>query len=199
MAAENWLYSARVILTREGGFVNDPNDPGGATNMGITIGTLSDALGRRATVEDVKNLTEGAALKIYRDRYWDKVRADKLPIGVDLAVFDAAVMHGPAKAAMLLQSALGVADDGIVGPITIAAAQEADPGKVIRHMQKARIAFMQRLSTWEHYKVGWPRRVNAVTETALVMIPALVPEEVTPAPSPGWLATLVALIRGVQR
>lgn len=197
MAAENWLYSARVILTREGGFVDDPNDT--PTNMGITIGTLSDALGKRATVEDVKNLTEGAALKIYRDRYWDKVRADKLPTGIDLAVFDAAVMHGPGRAAMFLQKALGVADDGIVGPITIAAAQEADPAKVIRHMQEARIAFMRRLSKWEHYKVGWPRRVGIVTETALAMLPHPAPEKVAPIAPSGWLATLVALIRGVQR
>src|SRR5687767_1827204 len=97
MAADNFDASLKFVLQFEGGFVDHPKDPGGATNLGVTIHTLSAVLGRPATKAEVKALTPKTVAPIYRQRYWDKVRGDDLPLGVDLAVFDFGVHSGPKR------------------------------------------------------------------------------------------------------
>jgi lysozyme family protein len=98
-----------LVLNHEGGYVDHPKDPVGATNLGVTIGTLSGWLGRKATKAEVKALTVKDVAPIYRHNYWDKVRGKDLPAGLDYAVFDFAVNSGPFKAASSLQTILGVA------------------------------------------------------------------------------------------
>jgi hypothetical protein len=109
------------VLWHEGGYADNPRDPGGATNLGITIATLGEWRGRAVTKADVKALTREEAAAIYRARYWKRVRGDALPAGLDLAVFDFAVNSGPARAVKALQRELGVAQDGLVGPVTLGA------------------------------------------------------------------------------
>ncbi len=156
-----------LVFQHEGGFVNHPRDPGEATKFGITRQTLARTRGRPASVEDVRRLTRDEAASIYRRFYWDAVRADELPPGVDLAVFDLAVNSGPARAARMLQNVLGVEPDGIVGPDTIRAASEADPFKVIRRLTRARLGFLSRLVIWPVFGRGWRRRALAIEQQAL--------------------------------
>ncbi|MBL0406333.1 glycoside hydrolase family 108 protein [Microvirga aerilata] len=159
--------SLALVLRHEGGFVRHPRDPGGATNLGITRQTLSRARGRSASVDDVRHLTQEEAASIYRRFYWDAVLADELPPGLDLAVFDFAVHSGPAKAARTLQGLLGVQADGVVGPVTLEAARQADAGDAIRRLTRARLGFLSRLGVWPVFGRGWRRRVLSVEQEAL--------------------------------
>jgi lysozyme family protein len=162
-----------LVLQHEGGFVNHPRDPGGATNFGITRETLSRSRGRPASVEDVRRLTREEAASIYRSLYWRTVRADELPLGLDLAVFDLAVNSGPKRAVTMLQSVLGVAADGLIGPVTIKAANRADPAETVRRLTRARLGFLSRLATWPVFGRGWRRRVLAVEQEALRLAASL--------------------------
>ena len=155
------------VLRHEGGFVQHPRDPGGATKYGITRQTLSRAKKRPVSINDVRRLSRKEAIAIYRQLYWDPVRADELPPGLDLAVFDLAVNSGPVRAVTMLQRALGVEADGILGPVTLGAAREADVQETIRRLTKTRLGFLGRLATWPVFGLGWRRRVLAVEQEAL--------------------------------
>ena len=156
------------VLRHEGGYADHPSDPGGATNMGITIGTLSDWIGRPASKQDVRDLTQADAAGIYRAKYWQPIRGDALPPGVDLAVFDLAVNSGVGRAVKMLQGALGVAQDGTIGPVTLAALAKA-PGQatVIIDLCAARMRFLRSLKTWPTFGKGWTRRVEEVEAAAM--------------------------------
>jgi lysozyme family protein len=154
------------VLQSEGGFVQHPLDPGGATNLGITWRTLAAWRGRPVSAADVRKLGRDEAAAIYRARYWDAVRGDELPAGIDLAVFDIAVNSGPARAVRLLQRALAVDEDAILGPRTLAAARVADPGRLIADLTLLRLGFLSRLATWRAFGRGWRARVLAVERRA---------------------------------
>lgn len=156
------------VLRHEGGYVDHPADPGGATNLGITLATLSDWRGRPVTKQEVRDLTVAEAGAIYHARYWQPIRGDALPPGIDLAVFDWAVNSGPARAARGLQSVLGVAQDGEIGPVTLAAlARAPGPVTVITDLCDARMRFLRGLAGWPTFGKGWTRRVGEVEEAAL--------------------------------
>lgn len=165
MAARNFAAALAHVLRQEGGYVDHPADPGGATNLGITQGTLAAWRGRAVNKDEVRALGREEAGAIYRARYWDAVRADTLPAGVDLSVFDCAVNSGPSRATRLLQRALGVAEDGLIGPATQAALDRADPAALIGAFTAARLAFLEQLSTFPVFGRGWRRRL-AATEAA---------------------------------
>lgn len=165
--ASRFHRAVELVLRHEGGFVHHPRDPGGATKFGITRETLFRVRGCPVSVEDVRELTRLEAIAIYRRLYWDALRADELPSGIDLAVFDIAVNSGPARAARMLQTILAVPADGIVGPATLKAAWRADPTETIRRLTRARLGFLGRLATWPVFGRGWRRRVLAVEQGAL--------------------------------
>ncbi len=167
MGASRFHQAVELVLQHEGGFVDHPRDPGGATKFGITRETLSRARGRPVSIDDVRALTRAEAVAVYQRLYWDAVRADELPSGIDLAVFDLAVNSGPVRAARMLQNVLGVPADGIVGPVTLKAAQHADPAETIRRLTRARLGFLGRLAAWPVFGRGWRRRVLAVEQGAL--------------------------------
>lgn len=163
------------LIKREGGFVDDPVDRGGATNMGITIGTLSSWLGRRATVEEVRNLTRAEAEAIYRQRYWSGPGFDRLPIDQRVAVnaFDAGVMSGPKRAIRWLQEVLrdlgGTLDvDGALGPETLRVALQVQERVGVRALNNAyadrRQAFYDQIvlrdPSQARFRNGWRNRVN---------------------------------------
>ncbi len=156
-----------LVLQHEGGFVQHLQDPGGATKFGITRETLSRARGRPVAIDDVRRLTREAAVSIYRHLYWDAVRADGLPPGLDLAVFDLAVNSGPARAVAMLQRVVGVEADGIVGPVTLAAAWKSDAADTIRRLTRNRLGFLSRLAAWPVFGRGWRRRVFRTEQEAL--------------------------------
>ena len=110
MASTSFPGAVALVLAHEGGFVDHAHDPGGATNLGITRATLEQARGGPASRAEVRRLSVGEAKTIYRRFYWDPIRADDLPAGLDLAVFDFAVHSGPGRSVKSLQAVLGVAD-----------------------------------------------------------------------------------------
>ncbi len=158
-----------LLREHEGGFVNNPRDPGGPTNMGITIATFRSFIKRDGTVADLKAMTFEQAAVVYRAHYWDKVRGDDLPHGVDYAVFDFAVNSGPSRASKFLQKIVGVEQDGEIGPITLGATKSKDPATVSAALCDNRLAWMRTLRTWSTFKNGWTRRVKEVRAHSLVL------------------------------
>lgn len=171
---QNFDAALTAVLKHEGGFVNHPKDPGGATNKGITIGTLKrlgidvDGDGD-SDIVDLKALRHEHVARVYRLFYWDAVKADLLPSGVDYTAFDFAVNSGPSRAAKHLQAALGVEQDGDIGPGTIAAMAKADPAKVIDAIYASRMRFLRGLKTWPTFGKGWTRRVDDVRSMSLAL------------------------------
>ncbi len=155
------------VLLFEGGYVDHPSDPGGATNMGITIGTLADWRNTPVTKDDVKNLTLQEAGQIYKARYWDACRCDEMPDGIAFMLFDAAVNHGPNRASRFLQQAAGVADDGIIGPQTMGAVLDKDADELIEEYAARRMHFYGQLSTFSVFGLGWSRRLMSAIALAL--------------------------------
>ena len=158
-----------LILASEGGFVDDPQDPGGATNLGITLNTLSGWLGRLASLAEVKALTPATVAPIYRADYWNAAHCGACAAGVDLMVFDEAVNQGVGRAIRALQAAVGVAADGAFGPATLAAVKAADPAATINAIAASREAFYRSLPTFAHFGKGWLARVARTQAAALVM------------------------------
>lgn len=164
MAASSFAPALVRVLAHEGGYSNHPADPGGPTMRGITQ-RVYDAFRRTAGLpaRPVRAITEDELRAIYRRQYWDAVRADDLPQGLDYCVFDAAVNSGPAQAAKWLQRALGISADGQVGALTLDAARAApDLRHVIDEMCDRRLAMLRALKTWPVFGTGWARRVGDV-------------------------------------
>jgi len=149
-----------TLLKHEGGFSDHAADPGGKTRYGITEAVAREA-GYRG---DMRELPLDLAKRIYKDRYWDAVRADELPEAVRYAVFDAAVNSGPRQAILWLQRAVGVKDDGVIGPQTLAAVRAADPERLLRQMLAQRLRFMTNLPNWGSFSRGWARRIADLME-----------------------------------
>ena len=158
-----------MVLKHEGGFVDHPKDPGGATNMGVTLGTYEQWMGRSVTIAEMKALTADDVAPIYRKNYWDRVRGDDLPSGVDWSVFDWAVNSGPSRSAKALQKIVMVTRDGAIGPKTLYAVANQEPDKIIDAMHTARQRFYERLSTFDTFGRGWSRRNTETREAALLM------------------------------
>ena len=170
MVATNFQRAVDHVLASEGGYVDHPHDPGGATNHGITRATLAQYRGREISKPDMRALGLVEATAIYRQNYWNAVRADALPGGVDFAVFDCAVNSGPRRAILLLQEALGVARDGIIGPATLGAAGTGDSAALVNRYCALRLAFLGRLPTARIFGNGWRKRVEAVQRNALALV-----------------------------
>lgn len=166
------------VLDHERGFVDDPKDPGGATNMGITYKTLArwrDVSPRSITPDDVKNMTREEAVAIYHAMYWDAVRADKLPPALAYAAFDFAVNSGPLRAVKELQKLIGTTADGLIGGHTLRRIDAfPDKADLVNKYADARLAFMRRIkhpktkaSLWARFGRGWSKRVEDVRRRSL--------------------------------
>ena len=166
---DNFEESLAHVLKHEGGYVDHPKDPGGATNLGCTKKVWEEWIGHEVTKDDIKALTIADVSPLYKARYWDKCRCDDLPRGVDFAVFDLAINSGVGRASKLLQRAVGVAADGAIGPATLAAVADANPRELATKICELRLAFLQVLPTWETFGKGWGRRVKETEKTAFNM------------------------------
>lgn len=163
---------------REGGYVNHPADPGGATNHGISLryaktrGTMFD-LDRDGDVDadDIRLVTRETAGPAYRADFWNAVRGDELPAGIDHVVFDFAVNSGPGRAIRFLQAASGVVADGVFGPKTLAAVSRPERREsIIEGVCSARLAWMRTLPNWLDFRRGWTRRVEEVRAEGYQMV-----------------------------
>ena len=174
MAAENYEKCLAMILHQEGGYVNHPKDPGGMTNLGVTKRVYEDWVGYSVSEHTMQNLTEEDVAPIYKKNYWDRIKADELPSGLDLCVFDFGVNAGTGRAAKYLQNLIGTVADGGIGPNTLRAlANYVDSEGVesaIKNYQAERQYYYEKLKTIETFGRGWTRRVEETTESALEMI-----------------------------
>jgi lysozyme family protein len=170
MAASSYDEALRRLLVHEGGYANHPADPGGPTNFGITLADYRKYVKADADTADVKAMRVGEAKAIYRKRYWDALRCDELPPGVDYAAFDYGVNSGIARAGKVLRRCLGLADtNGRVTDEVIGAARHADAARLIAAICDERLAFLRTLKAWSVFGRGWERRVGEVRAAALVM------------------------------
>ena len=170
MAAQNYQKCLDMTLHHEGGYVNHPKDPGGETNLGVTKRVYEDWGGTK----DMKDLEVEDVAPIYRKNYWDRIKADDLPSGLDLCVFDFGVNAGTGRAAKYLQTMIGTVADGGIGPNTLRAlanyVESEGVESTIKNYQAERQSYYERLSTFETFGRGWTRRVKETTESALEMI-----------------------------
>jgi len=166
----NYDKCLETILHHEGGYVNHPKDPGGETNLGVTKRVYQEHGGTK----DMKNLLVEDVAPIYKKGYWDKIKGDDLPGGLDLCVFDFGVNAGPGRAAKFLQSMIGTTVDGGIGPNTLAKVEEyvRENGEheTVKKYQEMRQKYYEQLSTFATFGKGWTRRVEETTKLALDII-----------------------------
>ena len=166
----NFPASLALVLKSEGKFSNDARDPGGMTMLGVTKLNWETWVKRSVDEAEMRSLTPELVTPLYKQRYWDACKCSDLPRGVDYAVFDAAVNMGPGRAARLLQAALEVKADGIIGRATIAAATAADPVELLEAFSLGKEAFYQSLPTFGVFGKGWLNRVAHVQDAAEQMM-----------------------------
>ena len=171
MAVKGFKRSLAAVLVHEGGNVDDPRDSGGRTSHGITQ-RVYDGYRRRQGREprDVYAMSQAERDSIYRQQYWNAVKGDDLPSGLDYVVFDGAVNSGPGQSIKWLQRALGARYtgkvDGVMGAVTLDAVDaHPDHDALIAAICARRMAFLRALRTWRTFGKGWTRRVSAVRAT----------------------------------
>ena len=193
MVAETFARSLVLVLKHEGGWADHPSDPGGATMQGITKATYEKWLGKKVAKAELKAIPDAHVSAIYKNKYWDAVRGDSLPAGVDYAVFDFAVNSGPSRSAKFLQKIIGAAQDGQIGPATLKLVGALEPQDIIARLCANRLAWLKRLKHWPTFGKGLGRRVNEVEADAAAMASATRPPPrqpddpgapQTPKPSP---------------
>jgi len=167
---ENWDKAFKLMLASEGGYIYHPSDPGGRTNLGVTQATWENWVGRKSDEAEMRGLTPEKVEPMYKKKYWDAVRGDELPMGLDYLMFDFAVNAGAGRAIKTLQSAVGVMPDGGFGPITMAAVQAVDPVKLIERFSQAKEDFYRSLTTFSTFGTGWLNRVADVKQHATSMV-----------------------------
>jgi lysozyme family protein len=160
---ENWGDCFEMVLKHEGGYVNDPRDPGGRTNLGVTQRAWEAYWSRKSSEEEMRKLTPNIVKPFYKAMYWDKIKGDDLPSGVDYAAFDLAVNSGVGRASKYLQQIAGVTADGVIGPKSLEAIKSRDPKEMADALCDMRMDFLRRLPTFETYGKGWSRRVAEVS------------------------------------
>lgn len=170
---DSFVFSLNIVLEKEGGFVNHPKDPGGATNLGVTKATYEAWTKKKVSIDDMKKLTIAQVTPIYKKNYWDAVRGDDLPKGLDLSVFDFGVNAGPGRAIKMLQRMVGTPDDGKFGPGTLKAVNDYitkfSLSTAIKNYANARRAYYKSLGTFPTFGRGWLRRVDEVEKRALTL------------------------------
>ena len=144
-----------LLIGNEGGYVNNPSDPGGETNWGITRAVAVD----NGYTGSIKLMPKGTAKGIYKKMYWDRLQCDQLPFVVAFQLFDAGVNHGNSQAVKFLRRALSVVDDGVIGAKTIATTNSLDDMQIVMLFNAERIEFYSSLKTFSTFGKGWVRRV----------------------------------------
>ena len=166
----NFEKCLEMLLHHEGGYVNDSRDSGGMTNLGVTKRVYDKWIDRESTEEEMRNLTPEDVAPIYKKNYWDRVKGDLLPSGLDWACFDWAVNSGSGRPAKAVQRAVGATVDGAIGKNTIALVMEKDPEFIIDYVYTVRKSFYEGLDDYKHFGRGWSRRNKETLKQALSMV-----------------------------
>lgn len=182
MAKQNYDESLRRLLVNEGGYGNHPSDPGGPTNFGITLKDYRLYVNKSATAADIRAMKIGEAKTIYRAKYWDALKCDDLPSGVDYSIFDYGVNSGVGRAGKVLRRKLGMPTEDAKGkllwavtPEVIAAANKVSAFALVSLINNERLSFLKQLRTWPVFGRGWGRRVSEVKTYSLSLVGKRVP------------------------
>jgi lysozyme family protein len=171
---ENFDACFAKVIQSEGGYVNDPSDRGGETNLGVTIDAWGAYLKRAIQPGEMKALKQETVKPFYKSMYWDLVKCDDLPVGVDYAVFDFAVNAGVSRAAKFLQRAVGAVDDGVIGSGTLGRVAKTEPAKLLDNFSDQKQRFYNGLATnnpsQQKFLKGWLARVDYVQDIAESML-----------------------------
>lgn len=167
---ENFDDALAAVLEHEGGFVNHPKDPGGMTNLGVTKRVWEAWVGKTVSEADMRALTPAIVAPMYRKQYWDAVKGDELPSGLDYLMFDFAINAGVSRAIRTMQRAIGTTPDGAIGPKTMQALRDADPDALIDKFSAEKEAFYRSLPTFATFGKGWLRRVAEVKSHAVTLL-----------------------------
>lgn len=151
--ADNFSIAFTVLLGNEGGYVDNPADPGGATRYGVTE-RVARAHGYQG---DMRELPLDVARSIAKIEYWDRYQCDLFPLEIGFQVFDAAYNGG--HPAQWLQQAAGVSADGVIGPATVRAVLATDPDKIVMRFDALRLKYMAALGGWPTFGKGWANRI----------------------------------------
>lgn len=158
---DSFEFALKFVLEREGGFVINPRDPGGMTNMGVTKAVWEAFCRRPVTEDEMRGLRVDDVTPLYHDKYWNALKCDDFDNGLDLCVFDAAVNQGPSRAARMLQTTIGLPVDGIIGPRTIEAAADIPTQGLISDYCATRRQTYRRAANFELFGKGWLARLDA--------------------------------------
>jgi lysozyme family protein len=167
---ENFDDALAAVLEHEGGFVNHPKDPGGMTNLGVTKRVWETWVGKTVSEADMRALTPATVAPMYRKQYWDAVKGDELPSGLDYLMFDFAINAGVSRAIRTMQKAIGTTPDGAIGPKTMQALRDADPDALIAKFSDEKETFYRSLPTFAAFGKGWLRRVAEVKSHAVTLL-----------------------------
>ena len=158
-----------LLLRSEGGYVNNPADPGGATDLGVTRAAWSEWLGRPVSVDEIRALTPADVAPLYHKDFWDALQCDQLAPGVDYMCFDGAVNQGPGRMAKWLQRSVAVDADGVVGPQTIAAARSLGAALLLPRLESQRWTAYRQDPDFSEFGNGWLSRLFRVLRQAQAM------------------------------
>lgn len=165
----NFDKCLHMLLEHEGGYVNNVHDKGGMTNLGVTKRVYDKWIGRESTEQEMRDLTPDDVAPIYKKNYWNRVKADQLPSGLDWACFDWAVNSGSGRPAKAVQRAVGATQDGAIGNQTLGLIAEKDPKFIIDYVYTVRQAFYESLDDYKHFGRGWSRRNTETLHQAMKM------------------------------
>ena len=166
----NFDKCLHMLLEHEGGYVNNVHDKGGMTNLGVTKRVYDKWIGRESTEQEMRDLTPDDVAPIYKKNYWDRVKGDSLPSGLDWACFDWAVNSGSGRPAKAVQRAVGATQDGAIGNQTLGLIAEKDPKFIIDYVYTVRQAFYESLDDYKHFGRGWSRRNTETLHQAMEMV-----------------------------
>ena len=165
----NFKECLALVLKSEGGYVNNPKDPGGMTNLGITKKSLEEWLGHDVDEKFMRNLTPEMAAPFYEQKYWRSCYGEVLPRGLDFIVFSMAVNAGPGRSVKLLQQSLGCVPDGVIGPATRSLILASNSATLIAKFSETRREYYRSLKTFPIFGAGWLKRVDNEEKEALNM------------------------------
>ena len=156
-----------LVLKSEGGWVNNPKDPGGETNLGVTKAVWEEWVGHPVTT--MKNLTKDDVAPLYEQRYWRPCYGEVLPRGLDFIVFSMGVNAGPGRSVKLFQQSIGCVPDGVIGPATRSLICASNTATLISKFSEVRREYYRSLKTFPIFGKGWLSRVDHEEATALNM------------------------------
>jgi len=166
---QNFEECLEMLLEHEGGYVNNENDRGGMTNLGVTRRVYEDWVDRPVSEQEMRDLTPEDVAPIYRKNYADRIHFDSLPSGLDWACLDWAINSGASRPAKAIQRAVGATADGVIGPKTLQLVAEKDSEFIIDYVYTVRQSFYESLDDYKHFGRGWSRRNKETLHQAMEM------------------------------